>query len=193
MAKIIRDENVPMGCIYKAKKLNEMEWIDYPDHDDLMEGPTEGVVYSYVSSTYINGFINYVDIIDAYMARRYKSLRINYNPEVRGENYLCWEDSCSLIDAGGKPHTNLGISAKFDDIHVLGKCGNYYYYFWSDKDCSDCCIGKISTDNYPLDDVKKDFKKLIIEVGCFDSYNDENENEFIKQIPVDFFKGWITL
>ena len=51
--------------------LDFMETIEYPSHEQFLSGIQPGISYDYVSSTYLNGFINYVDILDAFMIRRY--------------------------------------------------------------------------------------------------------------------------
>lgn len=176
---------------------SDCEWIEYPENKDLMEGPAEGIIYSYVSTTYLNGFINYVEIIDAYMTRRYKELRANNT-----EDELCWEDSCALIDKlladSNYVHTDTSDCSEYDDIHILAKCGDYFYYFWSDCDCSDSCIGKVRASEFENEeDAKKQFKEFLYDTGVWDAYSNEFvkefEEDFLKRIKPSFFRGWITL
>ena len=123
-----------------------LDWEEYPSNEELMEGLKEDIMYAYVSTTYLNGFINYVDIIGAYMTRRYKELEKDKSD--KNPNDLSWEESCKLIDNNTDFHTNVSDCNKYDDIHILAKCGDYYYYFWSDCDCSNSCIGKFSKSRF---------------------------------------------
>ena len=41
--------------------------VEYPSNEMLLNGLKDGDCITYVSSTYLNGLINYVDIIDAWM------------------------------------------------------------------------------------------------------------------------------
>lgn len=169
-----------------------LDWMEYPEDEDLMEGPKEDIVYCYVSTTYLNGFINYVNILGAYMTRRYKSLDKNKNSED-----LNWKDSCTLIDRGHAFHTDLSDSYKYDDIHILAECGDYYYYFWSDCDCSDSCMGKFAKSRFESNEqALASFKDEIFSLNIWDaeeSYVREHESEYLKYIPKGFFSGWITL
>ena len=45
--------------------------IDYPKPRDIISGIKPGRCFEYVSSTYLNGFINYVDIIGGAMIQEY--------------------------------------------------------------------------------------------------------------------------
>lgn len=160
-----------------------------------MNGPMNDHVYAYVSTTYLNGFINYVDIIGAYMTRRYKELAANIT--VINSSDLSWEDSCALIDKGQQFHTNVADSDEYDDIHILAKCGNYYYYFWSDCDCSDSCIGKFEKSRFESDEeALAAMKEEIIGYNIWDkdqAYVREHESDYLKYIPRSFFSEWITL
>lgn len=157
--------------------------LDYPDREDLVSGLKDGTMYWYVSSTYLNGYINYVDIIAAYMVRHYMD-----------ENQ--WASACELIDAGSEAHTDVSDCSKYDDILILSKSGDYYIIFWSDCDCSDCCIGKINKSKFTSeDDVISSFKEGIQSLGIFDMNDIEKDgwDKHMKGIPPTFFIGWITL
>ncbi len=172
-----------------------LDWEEYPSNEELMEGLKEDIMYAYVSTTYLNGFINYVDIIGAYMTRRYKELEKDKSD--KNPNDLSWEESCKLIDNNTDFHTNVSDCNKYDDIHILAKCGDYYYYFWSDCDCSDSCIGKFSKSRFESEkQTLLSFKEEIFSFNIWDSdesYVREHEDEYLKFVPKEFFTGWITL
>lgn len=62
--------------------------VEYPDKDMLVNGVPIGMNYSYISTTYLNGFINYVEIIGATMIQRYLPNKPEY---VIDDTIPCWE------------------------------------------------------------------------------------------------------
>ena len=157
--------------------------LEYPDSEDLVSGLKDGVMYCYVSSTYLNGYINYVDIITSYMVRHY----MNENE---------WASSCELIDNGFDCHTNMSNADKYDDVLIFSKSGDFYVIFWSDRDCSDCCIGKIHKSKFNSEnDAISSFKHGVMSLFLFNMRDAEKDvwGKYIKEIPSSFFKGWITI
>ena len=67
-----------------------------------------------------------------------------------------------------------------DDCLILAKIKDGYIYFWYDKDCSDCSIGKFETDDSESE-VIVEFEKMI----------DESNHPKI-EIPINLFTGWIS-
>jgi len=156
--------------------LDFMETVEYPTHEQFLSGIQPGISYDYVSSVYLNGFINYVDIIDAFMIRR----------------YMDFAESIERIKTKIKNkefHTNVQDSSEYDDILILGKTEDMYVYFWNDCDCSDCCIGAINKDLVENRDSKA--------IALFRRYADKLKKIETAQdvffIPLEFFTGWITL
>lgn len=93
--------------------------VDYPTHDELLDGLKDGWEFCYVSHQYLNGFINYVDIIDSYMIRRY------------ADSDESWAKACAYIDSKDGAHTILpgAIEANedgIDDILILAKSEKSY-------------------------------------------------------------------
>jgi len=121
--------------VREKSKINKLlDIIEYPDREQLLTGPSEGYDYVYVSNTYLNGFINYVDIISAYMIRRYS---IGSDDE--------WNEACKNVDLlADDVHTDISDSSKFDDVIILAESEHCYWIFWDDCDCSDCCICKFN-------------------------------------------------
>ena len=181
-----------------------MDTIEYPSNELLVEGVKDGTSFDYVATTYLNGFINYVQIIDAYMIRRYKTLE-KYLVEKYGTydqsiiegnvdpNNLTWERSCRLIDdlsESGNFHFTHSAN-KFDDMLILAKQAGSYWIFWTDCDCSDSCIGRLPLSTFDSDEEAKESLKLAaLEFSTEDS---TVEDEKIKRIPLSLFSGWITL
>lgn len=102
-----------------------MKFVEYPDPDQILEGPQPGVMFEYVSNTYLNGLINYVSVEKAFLVRRYKD---------SGH-----EDVVREIE--GAIHPNLN---DHDDCFVIGSSHGrtHFWFFWYDLDCSDCCVGR---------------------------------------------------
>lgn len=173
-----------------------VDTIEYPGGELLVDGIKDGISFDYVSSTYLNGFINYVNLIDAYMIRRYKELdRVIANkrpPMIQSSEDLSWEDSCALIDNGiddpSIAHFKF-TSKKYDDLLILAKQAGSYWVFWVDCDCSDCCLARMPESTFNSEDEAKEALKI---AALQFSEPGNTEEEKIKNIPTRFFKGWIT-
>lgn len=125
-------------CITTAHCLAPAEFIDlftnqvdYPDSEQLLGGVPQNTLYQYVSSTYLNGLINYAS----------PSVAILLNGTA--------EDVAKLES---QPyHSNYSNH----DVVVLGQTSDSVYYFRSNQDVSDCSIGRIdkAANNVTLEDV----------------------------------------
>lgn len=183
------------------------EDIEYPDNDEIVEGVNVGVNFCYISNTYLNGFINYVDIIGGYMIRRYKVLEKDIEKSRENNNQskedLSWEESCKLVDKlSNGCHTCLSDSNKFDDQLILAKNSNSYWLFWNDCDCSDCCIGRLDIKLFESDEVALEYlRKTVVKFTDYYTYRSNGKMEideslsdtYMKFIPASSFTGWITL
>jgi len=119
---------------------NISNFLDY--FDDHVEYPGDTVAgnplpinefWQYISSTFLDGFINYVDIIEGYQIHRYRA------PDVtKRENFAKMSEF----------HSNLSVAE--DDVLILADArtnDGLYYFFWFDRDVSDCCIGRFLTED----------------------------------------------
>jgi len=129
--------------------------------------PTEDILplgerWDYISSTFLNGWINYVKIISARLITRYAEDGYEGN-----------------IIRAKKWHNDNTYHSKFvdlgDDVLILAKDDvkrfqidrtPYYWFFWFDMDGSDCCIGRFRSDDH-----EEQIKKL------FDEYADESSRD----------------
>lgn len=106
-------------------------------------GVPQGTCYTYISSTFLNGFINYVNPFYVAMIERYNEGWLN-EEEYRKK----------VLEELKSPHTDYSPRL-FDDIFILAESENTiyfnelnmkdnrsYWFFWSDRDCSDCSIGR---------------------------------------------------
>lgn len=149
------------------------EEIDYPR--DVLSNPIPwNVCWNYISSTFLNGFVNYVDkwicgvVLDRYISNGRHYPPLDGDMPYKDKMELISDFNNGLIDTF---HTELSMFE--DDIVLLGKTGSDYIWFWFDMDVSDCCICKFKTDDSDeevIEEFKKslnklDFKYHIINVG----------------------------
>jgi hypothetical protein len=165
---------------------------EYPTN--VVDNPIPyGTLYSYISSTFLNGFINYTEPIKCYLIDRYTpDDEIITVPNIKGpkkelkEKVLSGEIDCF--------HTDLDCFE--DDIIILSKIqNNKYRFFWFDMDVSDCSVGKFETTDSQedviqsvvnwLDDCKSKNKGRIVE------NNLDNGIINYTELPLSFLKGWI--
>ena len=186
--------------------------IDYPN--EVAHNPLPyGTVWCYISSTFLNGIINYVKPISCFVLDRYTADDEN----VGDRNFtLCnkgefgkwhkWEGTkkelIKAITTGEKEmyHTNMNCFG--DDIALLAEIETNeedgkgrYMFFWFDCDVSDCCIGKFET---------TDTKEEVIQSmrNWLDESKEENEGKIVEEgydngivnyteLPISFLKGWL--
>lgn len=151
--------------------------IDYPNDIALNPIPMN-TLWSYVSSTFLNGFINYVTPLKIFVLDRYE-------PDKTEE----------IKNLKKQAHTKLGQFG--DDIIILSKIGNnVYMFFWFDMDVSDCCIGRFETTDSKneviisltnwLDEQKAE--------NAGKEYQEMMDNGILNyhELPMSFLEGWIS-
>lgn len=152
----------------------------YPDNEQIISGLKIGDGFEYVSTRYLNGLINYVDIKAVFMVNRYSD-----NDR--------WKNACKYIDEELSGfHTDFGKIPNSDDIIILGKLSDSWMIFYSDMDCSDSMVARIKIeDGETLDDAIDSLKlsmDYVLEYTIRDDITDR-----IKEIPLSKVKGWISL
>lgn len=167
--------------------------IDYPDPVATMMEP--GILQRYVSSTFLNGWINYVTPIKAFLITRYRPHSQNVK---------------DLAEFKKAPPFHSRLEKAFhDDILLLarhpvrdwtapsGRFTNEYWFFWFDRDVSDCQIGRFHTDE-PVKDVIDSFAAYAEETSqeLSKSYaSDTSENKVgapALEIGPSFIRGWVS-
>lgn len=156
---------------------------EYPDPVELMMEP--GVLLEYISITYLTGWINYVEIASAFLVTRYRRHQSNV------ADALVFNDPTA-----GRFHTNLATDLK-DVVVILARAKHRpteWWFFYCDRDVSDCEIGRFVTDDAP--------ERVL---GLFAAHAHgsseegpecgENEASSAPAIPLrpEAFTGWITL
>jgi len=162
-----------------------------------------GTQWSYISTTFLNGFINYVEIKSAWVLNRYQDwddashdnlVKVNIMREPN--NTGTWEDFIGtkrevyeiLIQPGRTFHSKLDNDFK-DDMIILSKISdNKWMFFWFDRDCSDSCIGRFETEE-TNEQVIKDFDEWASTLMMDEYKYDSGEGP--KQLPLHYFTGWL--
>src|SRR6266545_2290727 len=108
-----------------------------------------GTVWVYISSTFLNGFINYVQPISCFVVDRYTP------PDQALENKkfrMSKKNAIESIISGKENFSHTDLHCLEDDIILLAEIEvnekdvlNKFMFFWFDCDVSDCCIGKFET------------------------------------------------
>ena len=184
--------------------------IDYPN--EVAHNPLPyGTVWCYISSTFLNGFINYVKPIKVYQLDRYECedepQEVDYRD--KGDYGANWKKFTGtkaelrklvLDEKIQFSHTKLHLFG--DDITLLAEIENNeedgkgrYMFFWFDCDVSDCCIGKFET---------TDTKEEVIQamVNWLEETKEENKGKIVEpnydngivnytELPISFLEGWL--
>lgn len=149
----------------------------YPEPDLLLRGIHSGVLFDPVSVTYLNGFINYVDIVAAVLLHEYTNTAEEFAEQVADIEKQAAEQR--------PPHTDC---RKYDNMLILGKTNDKYVVFLSDNDVSDCAVGGLALETFntvseAIDALYKQADQFVAD-GSALNYS---------KIPKSFFRGWITL
>lgn len=169
----------------------------FEDRYDYPNNVTEEILpintlWQYISSTFCNGFINYVTIKKAFLSCRYKSWDQEIDSVSMYDNskWTKFEGTKNqiyniAIEKGRIFHFDMSMFE--DDVIILGKSKDnqkYWWYFWFDMDVSDCFIGRFETE-LPENEVIEDFTNYV--------KNNEAANDLgeVKELPLHMFSGWI--
>lgn len=119
--------------MYIADQMNRSNWEDlfpnhyeYPSNPMLLNGPNDGDCFEYVSHQYLNGFVNYLDIMGGFVLRRYQTEDFDYQ--------------ASIKELSDNPHSDFGKIG--DDVILIGKGASSHWVLWYDQDVSDCQIAR---------------------------------------------------
>lgn len=149
------------------------EWIEFANPTTASLVP--GTCFSYVASTFLNGWINYVKIDRAYLVTRYAKHA---------------ENQKALAAFHASPPFHVSFAAAFpDDVHVLARDEvGRWWWFWYDKDCSDCCVGILDPRGDDEETVRHCFEAYVNEA----SGRDPDEDEPALAIDASKIRGWVS-
>ena len=182
---------------------------DSEDYPDIFGGEIlpEGNLWCYVSSSFLNGLVNYVTPVKSYVINRYR----DWNDERDGdilELHCCPEDEWihkefktkeeiyQFVLKNPKTVVHTKIDIFDDDVLLLGRVKsdpNKYVFFWFDRDVSDCCIGMFKTQDSEAE-VVEEFRKYVMEQSAVmqQIYLNKIDGCSASELPVEFFNGWIS-
>ncbi len=158
--------------------------LEYPGSHIALGGFGVGCSYDYVSSTFLEGFVNYTKVVEARLLDRYCSAAKNT------DKLATFMSSLDLPFGERRCHTSLTTCFR-DDVLLLCKSTEddlahgydlspTWWFYWFDRDCSDCSIACFRTSDTDSQ-VIKNFQEL------FDSIEYKS-----RPIPPEGFVGWIT-
>jgi len=153
---------------------------EYPDNI-AEQGIPNNTLFEFVSSSFLNGFINYTEPFWGCVIERYK----------------VWKDID--MDMWKKylfdplpPHAHLDYFD--DDVLILSETANCFWFFWFDCDVSDCQIGRIDKSLITKDEMRD----LLVEWIKSHDYTDRPlDTESVVgnyyELSVKYLKrGWIS-
>ncbi len=163
--------------------------VDYPD--GVASDPIPyGTVWCYISSTFLNGFINYVEPIKVYQIDRYTA----ENEIINGKTKAEWR---KLVLEGKDQSVHCNLRMFRDDIVILSNIGiGKYMFFYFDMDVSDCCVGRFETD-----DSEEEVAKSV--VNWLEEQKEQNKKHIdiqpntesgivgYTELPLSFLRGWL--
>jgi hypothetical protein len=177
--------------------------VEYPRNIAFNPLPLN-TMWWYISEAFLNGFINYVEIVEAHLLDRYTERDEDITERFGNHTYqepagsLKWTafeapiTKQKVLDIATQPkrmmHSKLSMFR--DDVLILAKAKDddgvqlpnetMYVFFWFDMDNSDCGIGRFVT---------SDTEEVVVQK--FRDYIKERKFTS-QQIPNHFFEGWIS-
>lgn len=184
--------------------------VEYPR--DIAANPLPiGTRYDYVSNTFLNGFINYVSVVKGFVLARYcgwteqdwiDAQNQDHECQIRNPETRCMEwikvepkskDELFNLVTAKNAISSPKMDCDFqDDVMILAKITTdedktLWYFFWFDRDCSDCSIGRFLT-NDTDEEVIASFTEYVMN-------HHANDPRFgaPREIPLHYFNsGWIS-
>lgn len=165
------------------------DWEEFPSDEDKLNGIKDGQAWLYISTTYLNGLINYVDIVGAVGKidigedddRRevyIKNLQTLARIAKDGNTGMEPKYTFYGVDETDEPystngfHTNVADTSYFPHMQVLGKGAGSYWWFDSDMDGSCCGLCRMPADIFADDN--EAFCWFITYIG--EDYIDDDED-----------------
>ncbi len=187
--------------------------------DKTVEHPREvadnpipyGTVWTYISSTFLNGFINYVKPIGCYVVNRYTREEDDISDRgfyLRTKGDSKWShfkgikrELIDIIVSELREVYHTDLSCFGDDIIIVAEVSDYdyngetegkYIFFWFDMDAPNCSIGKFQTKD-SKEEILKSVENWLTEEFIVNKNHEakhEDSNGYHK-LPLSFLRGWI--
>ena len=148
---------------------------EYPDGPTLIRGLQDGVLFEYVSGDYLNGLVNYVAPLKAFVVNRYR------------EDGLPSEAFAAAL-AKIEVHANLSVFQ--DDVLLLARIEEQSFaYFWFARHVRDCEVGAFAVEDEA--EVLRDFEAFAqAQSRVFGELNGRPPRCY--EIPREKLCGWIS-
>jgi hypothetical protein len=152
-------------------------------------GVPENTLFEYVSHTFLNGFINHVTPFFVCVIERYR--RWSFKEKINDPEHRLYPFSLYEWKAYAKD-CDTNYSRIDDDVLLLAESDNSLWFFWNDKDCSDCEIGRIDKNSIS----KEKMKDLLIDFIEQHDSSDRSDNYDCEGITGRWMRlplpsGWI--
>lgn len=152
---------------------NHIEYPNIASEDEILP---DGVLYCYVPSVFLAGFVNYIKAKQIYLITRYRMHEENIK---------------SAKEFNTKAELYVDLNDVDDDVLILGRRGKYNWFFWVDKDSSDCKIGRFTTAT-DWWKVVEDFENYANELSL--KFSVENKEDTASAIELDIKENdWIKI
>lgn len=152
-----------------------------------------GVLIHYISESFLDGWINYVEIQKAFVVLGYyhTDMPITYMQggqvvQAVNENNTIEEGRQKLSDFITKPGYHTKIGSLGERVHLLcrGEDGSWWYFEY-DPDVSDCSIGHFFTRD-------SDEQVLAAWENFKETHADPEKGHEVVALPKECFKGWLS-
>ena len=168
---------------------NIMELFDeheeYPSSIYDKEILPMGKLYSYISHTFLLGFINQVlrdSCFKAILVNRY------FDEDDAKDLGMSKRESLDALMSESRYHTKLHELR--DDVAFLLEQNGIYWFFYFDWDVSDCMIGRFRSD-LNFDEVYALMCRFVEDENFVNGYQPIDKEPYW-ELPNTLFRGWLT-
>lgn len=160
-----KKRRINMQCEYSNFWELFPESEEYPDN--LAErGAPQDTLYEYVSNTFLDGLVNYVEVFAIYVLAPGYGVLSEYEEDIK--------------EALNETHTKFHEFGLIDTV-LLAETGNSLWVFWYNADVSDCTIGRCDIEKV----TKSEFETLFL---CM-LEEDKHRYKKLDRLPRGW-KGW---
>lgn len=155
--------------------------IEYPPMIELISnGLKDGVRYSYVSHSFVNGMLPYVteNVRASWLLQKYR------HEKSKEEDLPLTDDQIKDLVAKLNKAPHAKLDAFGDDVLLLCESEDRWFWFHLDCDVSDCEIGTLRKEGWSLDQLVERIEN---------SFSDPDSGDgFIRaKLPTSIFRGWV--
>ncbi len=178
----------------------DAKFMDYfSDQEDYPEPAVDMLpvdkLYSYISTTFLDGWINYVEIKSAFLITRYREHEQNVAAVAKfnGVDRQRYDHIDFNACLGKQLDDDVLILARAKDRDPFDTdvdgCGPHWWFFWFDRDVSDSCIGRFETTDADAIIVER-FAAYAHEKSRGMGY--EHSGHPALELKPSAFRGWIS-